>query len=152
MIRRFVLWIVLASFSWAQPVGPMQMGKEIDQMLKEYQNKGTRPYQNRWPGGSIKEKLEKDADGDINYTLFFPTGGYAVRYQRKPDKVVKLERYYGNGKTHILINQDPRILDYTSYWENGNKRAKYQKNFQTKEVFYDARDANGKQLYPPTQP
>lgn len=152
MQKGIALFLLLGGIAWCQPAGPVQMSREIEQTLREYERKGTRPFQTKWPGGAIKEKLEKDADGDINYTLFFPTGGYAVRYQRKPDKVVKLERYFGNGKTAILINQDPRIVDYTSYWENGNKKAKYQKNFQTKELFYDARDANGKQLYPVPKP
>lgn len=135
----------------AQPNSPTQMGKEIEQLMREFNELGNRPFQTKWPGGAAKEKLEKDAEGNINFTRFFPTGGYAVRYQRKPGKVIKLERYYGNGRTSILINQDERILDYTSYWENGNKKAKYQKNFQTKRVFYDARNVDGKQVYPPVK-
>ena len=143
-----VVWLCAVSV-WAQPAGPGQMGREIDQLLQEFLYLGNRPFQTKWPSGAPKEKLEKDSEGNINFTRFFPTGRYAVRYQRKPGKVIKLERYYGNGRTAILINQDERIIDYTSYWENGNKKAKYQKNRQTQRIFYDARDVNGKQVYPP---
>jgi hypothetical protein len=149
------IWLLaslLAGSAVAQPADPNLMGKEIDALLKEYQAKGKKSFETRWPGGALKEKLEADKAGNVNYTLFFPTGGYAVRYQCKPGTVTKLERYFGNGKTHILINQDPRIIDYTSYWENGNKKAKYQKNLQTKQVFYDARDAEGKPIYPRPKP
>ncbi len=145
----FLLLLWLSALpGWAQPAGPTQMGREIDQLLQEFLYLGNRPFQTKWPSGAAKEKLEKDPDGNINFTRFFPTGGYAVRYQRKPGKVIKLERYYGNGRTAILINQDERIIDNTSYWENGNKKAKYQKNRQTQRIFYDARDVNGKQVYP----
>ena len=41
-----------------------------------------------------------------------------------------------------------RIVDYTSYWPNGQKKGKYQKNFQTKDRFYTAHDADGRQVYP----
>jgi hypothetical protein len=39
-------------------------------------------------------------------------------------------------------------VDYTSYWPSGQKKGKYQKNFQTKDRFYTAHDADGKQVYP----
>ncbi|MBS2035335.1 hypothetical protein JST97_10125 [bacterium] len=150
-IRLGLLWVLIFGLlpCLAQPAGPAQMGREIDQLLQEFLYLGNRPFQTKWPSGAPKEKLEKDSEGNINFTRFFPTGGYAVRYQRKPGKVIKLERYYGNGRTAILINQDERIIDYTSYWENGQKKAKYQKNRQTQRIFYDARDVNGKQVYPP---
>lgn len=148
MLKTVTLLLILCAPLWAQPNTPTQMAREIEQILREFLYMGNRPFESKWPSGAPKEKLEKDAEGNINFTRFFPTGGYAVRYQRKPGKVVKLERYYGNGKTAILINQDPRIIDYTSYWENGNKKAKYQKNIQTQRVFYDAHDVNGKQIYP----
>ena len=146
------VFLALVTPCWAQPSGPAQMSREIELLLRDYLHKGSRPYHNSWPSGATREKLERDANGNINYTLFFPTGGYAVRYQRKPGQVVRLERYYGNGKTHVLINKDPRIVDYTSYWENGDKKAKYQKNIQTHQVFYFARDANGHQVYPRPRP
>lgn len=132
----------------AQVATPTEMGREIDALLREFLELGSRPFVTKWPNGAPKEQLEKQRDGTINYTRFYPTGGYAVRYQRKPGKVIKLERYFGNGKTAILINQDERIVDYTSYWENGYKKAKYQKNIQTRRVFYDARDEKGRQTYP----
>lgn len=94
------------------------------------------------------ESLQRDPDGTVNYSSFFPTGGYAVRYQRKPGKVIKLERYFSDGKTALLLIQDERIIDFTSYWENGQKKSKYQRNRQTSRAFYDARDAKGRQVYP----
>jgi len=92
-----VLLCSLVATVGAQPADPNLMGKEIEGLLKEYQAKGKKPFETRWPGGALKEKLEADKGGDINYTLFFPTGGYAVRYQCKPGNVTKLERYFGNG-------------------------------------------------------
>lgn len=154
MWKRIILALVLTwapMSAWAQPTSPREMGREIEAMLREYQSLGNRPFESRWPSGSPKEKLERKSDGTISFTRFFPTGGYAVRYQRKPGTVIKLERYYGNGKTAILVNQDERIIDYTSYWENGNKKAKYQKNRQTNKVYYDARNKDGKQVYPVTR-
>jgi hypothetical protein len=146
--RIAIVCLLLTLTGWTQPRSPAEMGREISDLLKEFAALGSRPYQSKWPSGSAKEKLEREKDGTINFTRFFPTGGYAVRYQRKPGKLVKLERYYGNGKTHILVIQDERILDYTSYWENGQKKAKYQRNSQTSKTYYDARDINGKQVYP----
>lgn len=149
MWKKIACWVALLTLvCTAQPRGPREMGREIDSLLREFLSLGNRPFESRWPSGAPKEKLERQADGTISYTRFFPTGGYAVRYQRKPGIVTKLERYYGNGKTAILIIQDERIIDYTSYWENGNKKAKYQKNRLTNKIYYDARDATGRQVYP----
>lgn len=139
---------LLLSPGWCQPTGPRQAGAEIEYILGQYRALGSRPFSTRWPSGTPKETLERAKDGTINYTRFFPTGGYAARYQRKPNRVIKLERFYGNGKTELMIFQDERIVDYTSYWENGNKKAKYQCNRQTHRVDYDARDQQGKQVYP----
>ena len=147
------LWLAvfLTAATWAQPTSPRLMKAEVEALLREFTLLGSRPYSSRWPNGNPKEKLEKAPDGTLSFTRFFPTGGYAVRYQRKPGKVMKLERYYGNGKTSILLNRDERITDFTSYWENGNKKAKYQENRHTRKIFYDARDIDGKQVYPPVR-
>jgi hypothetical protein len=147
--RIAVIAALLSCTGLAQPMTPSQTGREIDALLQEFLQLGTRPFATKWPDGAPKERLEREPDGTISYTRFFPTGGYAVRYQRKPGKVVKLERYFGNGKTAILINSDERIVDYTSYWESGVKKAKYQRNLQTKQVYYDAHDQKGRQIYPP---
>jgi hypothetical protein len=147
--RTLIAALVLAMPAWSQVMSPGEMGREVDALLAEFKTLGTRPFATKWPSGAPKEKLEKQSDGTINYTRFFPTGGYAVRYQRKPGKTVTLERYFGNGMTAILIKADERIVDYTSYWESGQKKAKYQKNLQTRKVFYDAHDQKGRQVYPP---
>lgn len=152
MSVRIACWLVLLAWAgWAQPSSPRLMKAEVEALLREFALLGPRPYSSQWPNGNPKEKLEKAADGTLSFTRFFPTGGYAVRYQRKPGKVIKLERYYGNGKTSILLNRDERITDFTSYWENGNKKAKYQENRHTRKIFYDARDIDGKQVYPPVR-
>ncbi len=150
-VRIFLLGLLLTTACGAQPSNPQRMKAEVEAILREFAQLGTRPYSSQWPNGNPKEKLEKAPDGTLSFTRFFPTGGYAVRYQRKPGKVIKLERYFGNGKTSMLLNRDERITDFTSYWENGNKKAKYQENRHTRKIFYDARDIDGKQVYPPVR-
>lgn len=149
MRRWIIAALLLALPVWSEVMSPTETGREVDALLREFVQLGTRPFSTKWPNGAPKERLEREKDGTINYTRFFPTGGYAVRYQRKPGKSVTLERFFGNGKTAILIKADERIVDYTSYWESGYKKAKYQKNLQTKKVYYDAHDQKGRQIYPP---
>ena len=70
--------------------------------------------------------------------------GLSKRFQG----AVIYEKKFGDGKDAIIIKKDERIVDYTSYWPNGQKKGKYQKNFQTKDRFYTAHDADGRQVYP----
>ena len=147
-----VAGIVLATTPLlAQPTSPKAMAAQIEGIVREHERLGSKPFSTSWPGGSPKEKLERLPDGTITYSRFFPTGGFAVRYEKKASKAIVYERFFGNGKTSELLRKDERIVDYTSYWENGVKKAKYQYNLMTKATFYDARDEKGAQVYPPVK-
>jgi hypothetical protein len=124
------------------------MRGEIDSLLREYDSLGSRPFNTKWTNGAPKESYSKEKDGTWSYTRFYPTGGFAVKYQKTPSKAVSYERFFSNGKTSELMRKDERFIDYTSYWLNGQKKSKYQYNYQTKSAYYEARKQDGKQIWP----
>lgn len=132
----------------AQLASPALVEADIRETLRPFESMGSRAFDTRWPGGQPKESYVKDKNGKVSYTKFFPAGNTAVTYQRSPSGAVVYEKKYGDGKDALVIKKDERIVDYTSYWPNGQKKGKYQKNFQTKDRYYTAHNADGKQVYP----
>lgn len=148
-MRYLVVLLLLAVLPVAaQPATPSEMRAEIDALLREYDSLGSRPFNTRWTNGAPKEHYAKDKDGTWSYTRFYPTGGFAVKYQKTPSKAVSYERFFSNGKTSELMRKDERFIDYTSYWLNGQKKSKYQYNFQTRLASYEARKQDGRQIWP----
>ncbi|MEW6278492.1 MAG: hypothetical protein AB1758_07725 [Candidatus Eremiobacterota bacterium] len=149
--RSFLLFTgaVLLSLSVPARAGEAEdLRQAIEAIVREYSNLGKKPFETKWPGGNVREKYETQADGTQSYTRFFPGGGFAVRFQKKPSKAIYYERWWGNGKTRELLNYDERIIAYTSYWENGNHHQKFMLNKQTKERSYQRYDQDGKQVVP----
>lgn len=122
--------------------------RNITDTLRSFQYLGKRSFSTKWPGGQAKEAYRIEKDGKVSYTKFFPAGNVAVTYQRSSSGSVAYEKKYGDGKDAVIIKKDERIVDYTSYWPSGQRKDKYQKNYQTRDRFYVAHDANGKQVYP----
>lgn len=149
-MRYLVLMLLLVALApaEAQPGSPSEMRVEIDNLLREYDGLGRKPFNTRWNNGAPKESYTKEKDGTWSYTRFYPTGGYAVKYQKTPSKAVSYERFFSNGKTSELLRKDERFIDWTSYWLNGQKKTKYQYNFQLKSTYYEARAQDGKQTWP----
>ncbi len=149
-MRHLVLLLLLVALApaVAQPGSPSEMRSEIDNLLREYDGLGSKPFNTRWNNGAPKESYTKEKDGTWSYTRFYPTGGYAVKYQKTPSKAVSYERFFSNGKTSELLRKDERFIDWTSYWLNGQKKTKYQFNFQLKSAYYEARKQDGKQVWP----
>ena len=149
-MRYLALFFVLMGLSpgLAQPATPSEARAEIDGLLQEYDSLGRREFDTRWANGKPKESWHKLKDGTWAFTRFYPTGGTAVRYQKGTSKAVSYERFFSNGRTEELLRKDERFIDYTSYWVNGEKKAKYMYNFQTKMASYEARSQDGKQIWP----
>jgi hypothetical protein len=121
----------------------------IEGLVREFNSLGKKPFESNWTNGNPQEKYEVNPDGTASFSRFFPSGGYAIKWQRKPDKAIVYERFWGNGKTRELLNYDDRIIAYTSYHENGEKHQKFMLNKQTKTKSYQRFDKNGKQVVPP---
>ena len=138
---------LLAGQVVAQLRSPEAVEDDIAAILRPFGQMGKKPFKTSWPGGQAKEAytIEK---GKISYSKFFPAGNIAVTYQKSPSGAVAYEKKYGDGKDAIIIKKDERIVDYTSYWPSGQKKGKYQKNFLTKDKYYVAYNADGKQVYP----
>lgn len=139
---------LLALPSLAQMMSPEAVENYIRGTLEPFQYMGKRSFTTRWPKGSVKEAYHVDKSGKVSYTKFFPAGNMAITYQKSPSGAVIYEKKYGDGKDAVLIKKDERILDYTSYWPNGQKKGKYQRNSQTRDRYYIAHDPDGKQVYP----
>lgn len=120
---------------------------DIRQLLQPFSSMGKKSWKTKWPGGQLKEAYTVEGK-KISYTKFFPAGNVALTYQKSPSGAIVYEKRYGDGKDAVIIKKDERIVDYTSYWPGGQKKGKYQKNFQTKDRFYVAHDPEGKQTYP----
>jgi hypothetical protein len=138
----------LVSTATAQLSSPEMVESDIREILRPFGYMGKRAFATKWPGGQAKESYVVDKSGKVSYTKFFPAGNTAINYQRSPSGAIVYEKKYGDGKDAVIIKQDERIVDYTSYWPNGQKKGKYQKNFQTKDRYYIAHDADGRQVYP----
>ncbi len=132
----------------AQLRSPEAVEADIAAILRPFGQMGKKSFKTKWPGGQAKEAYTVDK-GKISYSKFFPAGNIAVTYQKSPSGAVVYEKRYGDGKDAVIIKKDERIVDYTSYWPSGQKKGKYQKNFLTKDKYYIAYDADGKQVYPP---
>ena len=132
----------------AQPANRSAMEVRTAQLLREYRQLGKRSFETKWPGGKIKEKYDREPDGTYSYAKLYPTGGFAIKCQRKPSGLVTYERWSGSGTLMEMLHYDERTTDYTAYWPNGSKAAKYLANSRTREVFCEARDPKGKQTYP----
>jgi hypothetical protein len=143
-----ILFLALGLAAEAQHLSPKAMEADINSLLKSFEQMGKKPFETFWPSKQAKEKYSVAKDGTISYTKFFPAGNFATRYQKSVSGAVTYEKWYGNGKDAVLLKKDDRIIDYTAYWPNGVKKAKYQKNRLTKSMSYSANDSKGKQLYP----
>jgi hypothetical protein len=138
---------LLAGPAWAQLASPEAVESTIQETLRPFENLGKTPFKTKWPGGQAKESYQVE-QGKVSYTKFFPAGNTAITYQKSPSGAIVYEKKYGDGKDAVIIKKDERIVDYTSYWPSGQKKGKYQKNFQTKDRYYTAHNADGKQVYP----
>lgn len=142
-----ILWLLVMPAS-AELMTPEAVEAEIRHTLQDFDSLGKKSFKTKWPGGQDKEVYEVEKSGKRSYTKFFPAGNIAITYQKAASGAVIYEKKFGDGKDAIIIKKDERIVDYTSYWPNGQKKGKYQKNFQTKDRFYTAHDADGRQVYP----
>lgn len=131
----------------AQLRSPEAVEADIAAILRPLGQLGKRSFKTAWPGGQVKEAYTVE-QGRVSYAKFFPSGNIAVNYQKSKSGAVVYEKKYGDGKDAIIIKKDERIVDYTSYWPSGQKKGKYQKNFQTKDKYYVAYSPDGKQVYP----
>jgi hypothetical protein len=147
-ILNLLALLLLAGPLAAQLRSPEAVETNIHDTLSLFEHMGRRSFETRWPGGQAKETYTVQKGGKVSYTKFFPAGNAAVTYQKSPSGAVVYEKKYGDGKDAVVIKRDERIVDYTSYWPNGQKKGKYQKNFQTRDRFYLAYDADGNQVYP----
>lgn len=141
------LFLLMAPVS-AQLMTPEAVERAIHQTLQSFQYMGRQSFQTKWPGGQAKEAYRVEKDGKVSYTKFFPAGNVAITYQKSATGSIVYEKKYGDGKDAIIISKDERIVDYTSYWPSGQRKGKYQKNYQTRDRFYVAHNADGKQVYP----
>ena len=132
----------------AQFMTPEGVEADIREILRPFESMGKKAFNTKWPGGQDKEVYQLEKGGKVSYTKFFPAGNTAITFQKSPSGAIVYEKKYGDGKDAVIIKQDERIVDYTSYWPSGQKKGKYQKNFQTKDRFYTAHDAKGQQVYP----
>lgn len=139
---------LLLAPAWGQLQSPEAVEADIRYTLRPFEFMGRQPFKTAWPAGQAKESYLIGKGGKVSYVKFFPAGNTAINYQRLPNGAVVYEKKYGDGKDAIIIKQDERIVDYTSYWPNGQKKGKYQKNLQTKTRYYTAYNADGKQIYP----
>lgn len=131
----------------AQLRSPEAVEADIASILRPFGSLGKKSFKTSWPGGQVKEAYTVDK-GKVSYAKFFPSGNIAINYQKSKSGSVVYEKKYGDGKDAVIIKKDERIVDYTSYWPSGQKKGKYQKNFQTKDKYYVAYDADGRQVYP----
>ncbi len=138
---------LLAAPALAQLTSPEAVEADIRALLRPFDSMGKKSFKTKWPGGQLKEAYTVEGK-KISYTKFFPAGNVALTYQKSTSGAVVYEKRYGDGKDAVIIKKDERIVDYTSYWPGGQKKGKYQKNFQTKDRFYVAHDPEGKQTYP----
>lgn len=144
-MRLVILCLLLATAPLlAQTRDIRTIEAQIDQTLREYERLGKKPFENFWAQGGVKEKYSVAEDGVRSYTKFFPAGNFAIRYQKKAGGEMVYEKWYGNGQEAVILLRDERTTDYTAYWPNGQKKAKYQRNRHTKESFYNAWDEKGK--------
>jgi hypothetical protein len=127
---------------------PEAVENYIRETLEPFQYMGKKSFTTHWPKGSVKEAYQVGKDGKVSYTKFFPAGNTAITYQKTSSGSVIYEKKYGDGKDAVIIKKDERIVDYTSYWPNGQKKGKYQRNAQTKDRYYIAHDPDGRQVYP----
>lgn len=118
----------------------------VEGIVREYGSLGQKPFETRWPSGTTKEKYEVLEDGTLSYGKLFPTGGYAIKFQKKPSKAVYYEAWFGNGRTRELLNYDDRTIAYVSYYENGNKHERLMVNRLTRQTSYQAYDKSGKEV------
>ena len=145
----FILMVLLLSgLVVAQPRSLKEVEREINDLLLGFQKMGKKSFETKWPDGKLMEKYTVEKDGKVSYTKLYPAGNTAVSYQSTPGGTVTYERWHGNGKDAVLLKSDGRIIDYTSYWPNGQKKAKYQRNKHTKESFLVSNDEKGKQVFP----
>lgn len=150
-MRQLILlfaFCLLVAPATAQLSSPEAVESDIRELLRPFASMGKKAFKTKWPGGQLKEAYAVEKGGKVSYTKFFPAGNVALTYQKSPSGAVVYEKRYGDGKDAVIIKKDERIVDYTSYWPGGQKKGKYQKNFQTKSRFYIAHDAEGKQVYP----
>lgn len=138
---------LLASSAFAQLRSPEAVEADIAAILNSLGRLGKKPFKTTWPGGQVKEAYVVE-NGKVSYSKFFPSGNIAITYQKSRSGSVVYEKKYGDGKDAVILKKDERIVDYTSYWPSGQKKGKYQKNYQTKDKYYVAYDAKGKQVYP----
>jgi hypothetical protein len=147
-MRIILIMLCLITTVSAQPTSFEAVESEIDDILTTFKKMGKKDFESKWPNGETKEKYTVDKEGKVSYTKFFPAGNLATSYQATAGGTVTYEKKYGSGKDALLIKSDGRTMDYTSYWPNGRKKAKYQRNRLTKERFLVSNDENGKQVYP----
>lgn len=150
-MRYFVclfLFVLTTVPSWAQLKSPEAVETDILEILLQFERMGKKDFTTKWPDGKAKEIYTVGKDGKIAYTKFYPAGNTAVTYQKGLSGAVNYEKHYGDGKDALVLKRDERIIDYTSYWPSGKKKGKYQKNLETKDRYYTAYDAKGKQVYP----
>lgn len=140
--------LAVTSTTLAQPRSLKEVEREIDEILVSFQKMGKKSFEKKWPNGSLMEKYTVDKAGKVSYSKLFPAGNKAVAYQSSPGGTVTYEKWHGNGKDALLLKSDGRIIDYVSYWPNGQKKAKYQRNKHTKDSFLISNDENGKQVFP----
>ncbi|MBI3924506.1 MAG: hypothetical protein HY319_03115 [Armatimonadetes bacterium] len=148
-----LVWLVLVLLAAALPAGAQtrdvrELEAQIESTLREFDRLGQKPFETRWPGGALHEAYKLEPDGTRSYSKFFPAGNFAVRYQKKSAGSRVYEKWHGNGQEAIILLRDERITDYTAYWPNGVKKAKYQYNRHTKERFYNAWSEKGEPVVP----
>ena len=147
-MRLLIFILLLTAATLAQPLSVKEAEKEVNDILITHQKLGKKNFETKWPDGNAKEKDGGEKDGKVAYTKFYPAGNPCVIYQSTPGGTVSYERWHGNGKDAVLLKSDGRIIDYVTYWPNGLKKARYQRNKHTKESFLISTDEKGKQVFP----
>jgi len=147
-MRLLIFILLLTAATLAQPLSVKEAEKEVNDILITHQKLGKKNFETKWPDGNAKEKYVVEKDGKVAYTKFYPAGNPCVIYQSTPGGTVSYERWHGNGKDAVLLKSDGRIIDYVTYWPNGLKKARYQRNKHTKESFLISTDEKGKQVFP----
>lgn len=147
-MRILIFILILTASALAQPLSLKEVEREVNDLLLTQQQLGKKSFETKWPDGNVKEKYIVEKDGKVSYTKFYPAGNRCVIYQSTPGGTVTFERWHGNGKDAVLLKSDGRIIDYVTYWPNGLKKARYQRNKHTKESFLISNDEKGKQVFP----